>query len=131
MRSRLVWPAAFSAALVLADCGGHAVSRPPAPPRIPRTVAASLARQADALASRLTDGNACSARPQVVAFRRAALVALPRVPTRYRATLSKAVDQLASRVPTCPPPAPPPPPKPKPAKPHEHKGKGGKGHHEH
>jgi hypothetical protein len=120
MRSRLAWPAAFSLALSLAGCGGHVASRPPASPKIPRTVAASLAAQADALASRLAGGNPCFARPQVVAFRQAALAALPSVPVRYRATLSQAVAQLASRVPACPPPPPPPAPTPKPEKHHEH-----------
>lgn len=142
MRSQLAWPAVFSLALVLAGCGGDAVSRTTAAPRIPRTIAVSLAQRADALASRLAGGDACSARPQVVAFRQAALAALPRLPIRYRAKLSNAVDELASRVPACPPPAPPPAPpkqpatpsarpKPAPEKHQEHKDKHGKGHHEH
>jgi hypothetical protein len=127
MPSRLAWPAVSSAALVLAGCGGRAASPPPAPPKIPRTVASSLSQQADALAAQLDGGRPCSARTQVVAFRQATLAALPRVPLRYRARLAQAVDALAARVPACPPPAPSQPhPKPKPEK-----SKGDEDHPEH
>jgi hypothetical protein len=127
MPSRHAWPAVSSAALVLAGCGGHAASPPPAPPKIPRALASSLAQQADALAAQLAGGRPCAARTQVIAFRQATLAALPRVPLRYRARLAQAVDALAGRVPACPPPAPSPPhPKPKPEK-----HKGGRDHHEH
>jgi hypothetical protein len=127
MRSLRAWPAASSAALVLAlaGCGGHAVSQR-RPPKIPRALAATLAERADALATRLGETNSCSARPQAVALQQAALDALPRVPVRYRATLTQAVDAIAARVPACPPP---PPPAPKGKKHNEHEHGHGKGHH--
>ena len=130
MRSRLVWPAVCSAAL-LAGCGGHAVLRRTAPqPRISRAVAASLAQRADALASRLDAGDACAASSQATSLRTAALAALPQVPLRLRARLSQAVDALAARVPACPPP-PRPQPHPKPEKHPENKHEHGNKHHEH
>ena len=133
MRSRLAWPAAFSAALLLAGCGGHAVSRrPAAPPKIPRSVAAALAGRADVLARRLDAGHACAAKAEAASLRRETAPALPRVPQRLRATLSQDVGALVARIPACAPPEPAPAPaKPKPVKHHEDKHGHGKKHHEH
>jgi hypothetical protein len=131
MRSRLAWPAAFSAALLLAGCGGHAVSRPPAAaPKIPRSLAAELARRADVLARRLGAGDACAAKAEAASLRRETAAALPRVPQRLRATLSQDVDALVARIPACAPSEPPrAPAKPKPVKHHEDKHGHGKKHH--
>jgi len=107
--------------LVLSACGGSATRvEVVAPPRLPRTLAATLAGQSDAVASALHGGNACSAKHRVHALEHETQTAIAsgRVPAVYRQRLLAAVRQLAARLPRCvppPPPAPPAPPPPPPA----------------
>src|SRR5581483_8513086 len=115
-------------------------------PRLPRTVASSLAARSGALASALRRRDACAARIQVHGLERQIRLAIKagRVPVAYRTRLLTAATRLAARVPRCVPPPPPPPPpatppapakhepKPKPPKDHEkhhhkHHGDGGDG----
>jgi outer membrane biosynthesis protein TonB len=127
--------------LLLAACGSESRVQVTPAPRLPRTVASSLATRSDALASALRRRDACAARIQVHGLERQIRLAIRagRVPVAYRARLLTAATRLAARVPRCvppPPPASPPPPappqapakhKPKPKPPKDHK----KPHHKH
>jgi len=103
-------------ALVLSACGSASRVQLQPAPRLPRSVAASLASRSDALASALRRGDSCAAKTQVHGLERQtrSAIASGRVPAAYRQRLLAAVTQLATRVPRCvpPPPQPPPPPPP-------------------
>lgn len=117
MRSRFGLLTASSAAL-LAGCGGaHHAQPPPKPPRIPATVAARLAAEADRVAA-LTPGT-CAARDAAVRFRSDVIAAVGRLPPRYQEPLTSAANDLAARLTTCTEP----PPR-KTSEPREHHGRG-------
>jgi outer membrane biosynthesis protein TonB len=104
----------------LAGCGSSSSRvQVVAPPRLPRTLAGTLAGQSDALASALRRGDACSAKSRVHSLEHETRTAIAsgRVPAVYRQRLLAAVRQLAARVPHCVPPPPPAPPPPPPAPP--------------
>jgi hypothetical protein len=103
------------AALALAGCGGGTDSSPPKPPRLPRALAQSWARQADAVASALAAGDGCTAQQLAGELRTQVADAAGRAPRRLLAALTVAVDDLPNRI-TCTPPAPPKHEKPKPPK---------------
>jgi hypothetical protein len=119
------WPAAWlsacSCALALAACGGTEEEAAP-PPTLPRTVAARLAADADAVAARLEAGDPCGAAESAAALQQTAVGALNRpgqVPDELKEDLGLAVADLVDRAQTeCasaqPPPAPPAPPPPPP-----------------
>jgi hypothetical protein len=105
------------AVLVVSACGSDsrtAAVRPP--PRLPRTVAVSLATRSDALAGALRRGDACAAKIQMHGLERQTRLAIRagRIPRVYRDRLEAAVSRLAARMPLCAPPPPPVAPAPAP-----------------
>ena len=96
--------------LVLAACGSESRVRVQPAPRLPRSVAFSLASRSDALASALRRNDACAASIQMHGLGRQTRLAIAsgRVPAAYREQLLTAVAKLAGRVPRCVPPPPPP-----------------------
>lgn len=117
-------------ALVAAGCGGAAKERAaPTPPKLPRALAQSWARQADAIAAAVASGDGCAAQLRAIALRTEVVGAVNerRVARRYLESLVGAVNDLAGRI-TCTPAPAPKQPKPnehdKPKK-HDKHGKGG------
>ena len=115
---------AFALAAVsfaLGGCGSQAAQQEtPNPPRLPRALASSWARQANAVATALAAGDGCTAQTRAAELQRQVVTAVNahEIPARLLEPLSSGVNDLAVRI-TC---TPPPPPQP------EH-GKGhGKGH---
>jgi len=116
-----------SAGLLLAGCGSQAAQQEtPKPPRLPRALASSWARQANAVATALAAGDGCTALDHANALRSGVDGAAGDIPRRLRAMLQPMVDALPGRI-TCNPP--PPSPQPHPPKDHhdhgKHKGHGG------
>lgn len=116
------------AVLVVSACGSQSRTAAVRPaPRLPRSVAVSLATRSDALAGDLRRGDTCAAKIQVHGLERQTRLAIRagRVPRVYQSRLEGAVSRLAASVPRCVPPearpvvpAPPTrPPKPE----HHHK----------
>jgi len=101
--------------LTAAACGGGgsaSSSDGTAAARIPATIAASLATQADAVAAQLDAGNGCAARGSADRLQSAVdlAVATNRIPVRLQAPLESAVASLSSRIVCAPhPPRPHPP----------------------
>ncbi|HET7044521.1 MAG TPA: hypothetical protein VFI37_06690 [Gaiellaceae bacterium] len=98
--------------LALAGCGG-------AEPLLPRTTAAPLAKQADAIAARLAAGDACGARDHALALQRRTIAAINarRVPAGLQEPLQSRANELVSELePECLPSVAPestqPPPQP-------------------
>jgi len=110
--------------LVLAACGSESRVQVQPAPRLPRSVAFSLASRSDALASALRRNDACAASIQMHGLGRQTRLAIAsgRVPAAYREQLLTAVAKLAGRVPRCVPPPPPPPPPPEHHKHNKHGG---------
>jgi hypothetical protein len=128
--------ALLAAALALAGCGGGGASHrsAPRPPRLPRALAQSWAREADAVAAALAAGDGCTAQRLAGELRTqvaAAATGTQRAAPRLLSALAPAVRGLPARI-TCNPPAPAPAPTPAPpehgkhAKPHEREH--GRGH---
>ncbi len=113
--------ALLAAVLVLAGCGGGAEPNAPKPPRLPRALAQSWARQADAVADALGGGDGCTA--QRLAGELSTEVAdaadAGQAPRRLLTALAVEVNGLPGRITCNPAPAPkhekkphkPPPPK--------------------
>jgi hypothetical protein len=97
MRWRSALLTACSCALLLAGCGGDGRRSPPAPPRIPASVADRLAADADRVAA--TPG--CAARVAAVELRGDVIAAISRVPARYQEQLTSATNDLVDRIPPC------------------------------
>jgi hypothetical protein len=127
-----VWLSACSAALVLAGCGGGRNSAPP--PKLPASLAHSLAATSDDVAARLASGDACGAATAARELQQRAIASTATVPAELQESLQSAVNDLADRTGTaCAAAAPPAPPAvvPPPATAPPDKGKGhghGKGH---
>jgi hypothetical protein len=100
------------AALVLAACGSESSRQASPPPRLPRALAARLAGESDALATRLARSDECGARTRFHHLERETRDAVSSgdVPVELRAQLLAAVRRLGSSLPACTPPPPPPPP---------------------
>jgi hypothetical protein len=118
--------------LVAAGCGAQTKDTPPREPHLPRALAESLARQADAVASALASNDGCAARTRAATLQQSVIAAVNEhhVPRRFLEPLSSGVNELAGRI-TCTPPPPPPAPVEKPKheqKHHEHGKHHGKGH---
>ena len=127
------------ALLTLAGCGGsseHAI--PPKPPKLPRALAQSWARQADAVAAAIDAGDGCTALNRATSLRTQVVGAVNthRVPRRFLESLVATTNDLVGRI-SCTPPAPAPAPAPAPVvsgngngkhdkPPKEHHGKHGK-----
>jgi len=107
-----------------AACGGGARRATPPPPKLPRELAQSWRRQADAVAGALAAGDGCTAQRLAGSLRASVIAAVNahRVPPRFLEPLTGGVNELVSQI-TCTPPAPAPPP----PHGHGHKGKHGKG----
>ena len=118
---------ALALVLVAAGCGSAAKDTAPRQPHLPRALAQSWARQADAVAAAIASNDGCSARTQVAALQQSVISAVNerRVPQRFQEPLSSGVNDLADHITCTPPPAPTPTPAPHPK--HEKKPK----HHEH
>ena len=115
-------------ALVLggAGCGSALKDTTPREPHLPRALAQSWARQAEAVAAAIASNDGCSAQTQVAALHQSVISAINehRVPTRFLEPLSSGVNDLADQIRCTPPPAPatttaPAPHAPKP-KHHDH-----------
>ena len=115
--------------LLAAGCGSTAKETPPREPHLPRALAQSWARQADAVAASIASNDGCSAQTEVAALQQSVIAAVNehRVPQRFREPLSSGVNDLADRITCTPPPAATPTPAPTPHPKHEKKPK----HHEH
>src|SRR3954467_9718318 len=103
--------------LVAAGCGGsQAKDTTPRRPHLPRTLAESWARQADAVAAALASGDGCTARARAAALQQSVITAVNahRVPQRFLEPLGSGVNDLAGRI-TCTPPATTPTRAPRPA----------------
>jgi hypothetical protein len=114
--------AASAAVLLCAGCGG--ASRAPQtapPPHLPRTLAQTWSREAQAVADALDAGDACVANRRAQQLRTEVIVAVnaERVPARFLEPLTSAVNALPERIVCTPPPAPVPAPTPKPPKRHK------------
>jgi hypothetical protein len=118
--------AAVVIVLVAAGCGAEAKDAAPRKPHLPRALAQSWARQADAVAAALASNDGCAARTRAATLQQSVIAAVNehRVPRRFLEPLSSGVNDLAGRI-TCTPPPPPAPPAPVEKPKHEHK------HHEH
>ncbi len=114
---------ALAVVLVAAGCGSTPKDTTPREPHLPRALAQSWARQADAVAAAIASNDGCSARTQVAALQQSVIAAVNdhKVPQRFQEPLSSGVNDLADRITCTPPPAPAPHPK------HEKKPK----HHDH
>jgi hypothetical protein len=127
---RLAAPALLAVA-ALAGCGG-AAKHPAAarPPRIPRALAQSWARQANAVAQEIAAGNTCTARTDATTLAAAVTASAGRVPVRLRARLKPIVTALPGRIVCNPAPATPvePTPPPHPHPPHPPGPRFGRGH---
>jgi hypothetical protein len=123
--------ATLAVVLVAAGCGGsQATDTTPRQPHLPRTLAESWARQADAVAAALAANDGCAARTRAAALQRNFISAVKdhRVPQPFLEPLGSGVNDLAGRITCTPPPAPAPAPAPQPVKPkHEKTPK----HHDH
>jgi hypothetical protein len=98
--------AAGLAAACIGGCGSAKDAAPP-PPAFPRTVAATLAAQSDAVADAIAAGDSCHALALAQQLQRNAIAAINarRVDARLQEDLQSAVNDLAARV-TCTPPPP-------------------------
>jgi hypothetical protein len=130
--SRLVLLLCLVALASACGGGGH---RADTSRRLPRTLARSWARQADAVAQAANAGDDCVASARAQALLRDISTHQDRVPLRYQRVLLPAVSRIASGLScnvttvattTAPAPQPKPKPKPKPHPPH-----GPPGHHKH
>jgi hypothetical protein len=104
--------------LIAAGCGGsHAKETTARQPHLPRALAESWARQADAVAAALAANDGCTARAQATALQQSFIAAANghRVPQRFLEPLGSSVDDLAGRITCTPPPAPEATPTPAPA----------------
>jgi sugar/nucleoside kinase (ribokinase family) len=101
--------AAVAVALCLSGCGG-AKRAAPHPPTLPRSLAAALAGQSDAVADALGAGDSCRALTLARQLQRETIAAINRgrVSGSLQEDLTGAVNDLAARV-TCVPPPPPAP----------------------
>ena len=128
---KLVAAASAAAVLLCAGCGGgsRALRPAPKPPHLPRALAQTWSRQAQAVAEALDAGDACTAkeRSQELRSEVTAAVNAERVPARLLEPLTSAVDTLPERI-VCTPPAPAPTPKPAPKPPKPHGEPRGHGH---
>jgi hypothetical protein len=97
--------------LAFTACGGS--EAPPREPRIPASLAAELAAQADAVAASAEAGDRCGAKERALALQADVAEALSagRIPPAFRQELQAAVDELVQIecVPAEPPPTEPPP----------------------
>jgi hypothetical protein len=100
--------AAVAVALCLSGCGG-AKRAAPHPPTFPRTLAATLARQSDAVAGALESGDSCRALALARRLQRETIAAINgrRVSGSLQEDLTGAVNDLTARL-TCVPLSPPP-----------------------
>jgi hypothetical protein len=126
--------AAIAVVLVAAGCGAQAKDTTPRRPHLPRALAESWARQADAVAAALASNDGCTAQTQATSLQQSVITAVNdhRVPRRFLEPLSSGVNDLVGRI-TCTPPVPAPPEeKPKHEKEkkkhHDHGKHKGKGH---
>jgi hypothetical protein len=101
----------LAAALLLtaSGCGGDR-GREQAP-KLPRQLAADLARQSDAVAERLEANDPCAAQTEAESLQEQTIAAVNdgRVPARYQEELTSAVNSLLAAIECVPPPEPPPP----------------------
>ena len=109
---------ALALVLVASGCGGsQARDTTPRPPHLPRTLAESWARQADAVASALAANDGCTGRTRAAALQRSFIDAVQehRVPQRFLEPLGSGVNDLAGRITCTLPPTPAPVQTPAPA----------------
>ncbi|HZS24699.1 MAG TPA: hypothetical protein VFA30_06885 [Gaiellaceae bacterium] len=106
-------------AALAAGCGGGTTPKAHGP-RLPRALAQSWSRQADAVAAALTAGDGCAAQQRANALRTQVIAAVDagRIPARLLEPLTSAVNELPSRI-ACTPPAASAPPKHGPPPKHE------------
>ncbi|HEY2373294.1 MAG TPA: hypothetical protein VGH82_12270 [Gaiellaceae bacterium] len=105
-------------AALLAGCGGSARrGQPSPPPRLPRALAQTWSREANAIAGALAVNDGCAAEQRAGQLRTEVIAAINagRVARPLLEPLTSAVNALPARI-TCTPPAPPP----KPEKPPKH-----------
>ena len=93
-------------ALVAAGCGAAKHAAAPLAPRLPRALAQSWARQADAIAASIDAGNGCTAQSQATALRVQIVQAINahKVARGYLEPLTATVNELPSRISCTPPP---------------------------
>jgi hypothetical protein len=132
---RLLAAASAAAALVCAGCGGGAQPPQPLTPKLPRALARSWSREAQAIAAALAEGDGCGAKTRAAQLRKTVIAAVNagRVPQDFLEPLTSAVNGLPERI-SCTPPAPAQPAPTQPAaKPPKHgKPEHGPGHgHDH
>ena len=97
-----------AAVLAGAGCGSSGnPQRAVAPPRLPRTLAQSWARQASAVGSSLAAGDACTAKTLAARLQSQVIAAVNanRVPRKLLEPLSSGVNDLISQIACVPPPA--------------------------
>jgi hypothetical protein len=109
------------AVLLCAGCGGGRAPKPAPPPHLPRALAQTWSREAQAVAAALDAGDACTARQRSQQLQREVIAAVnaERVPARLLEPLTSAVNALPERIVCTPTPAPTPAPPGKPEG-HEH-----------
>jgi hypothetical protein len=99
--------ATLLAAASVAGCGSGAERHAaPAPPRLPRALAGSLAAQSDAVARALEAGDSCQAASLAHALQANTIAAINtrRVPAALQEPLASSVTDLVSRIRCVPPP---------------------------
>lgn len=89
-----------AATLIAPACGG-AEGAAPAQPKLPRSLAESLAERSEAVAARLDAGDSCGAAEEAASLEEAALAAIEsgRVPTAFEDELAASVAELTDGIP--------------------------------
>jgi hypothetical protein len=91
----------------LAACGGGQRGTPKRPSQLPRALAHSWARQANAVAATLARGDGCTAQRLAATLQSQVIAAVNarQVPRRFLEPLTSGVNELTSRI-VCTPPRP-------------------------
>jgi hypothetical protein len=120
---------ALGVVLLVAGCGAQATDTTPRQPHLPRALAESWARQADAVAAALASSDGCSAQTQAAALQQSVISAVNehRVPRQFLEPLSSGINDLTVQITCTPPLLPEKKPKDEKKKHHDHGKHGGEG----